>query len=114
MDGPAWAGWFAVKMVSEAALRGRSASPAALMKYIASVPTHFDGHKGWPLSFRGADHQLRQPLYVATTSPGAAPGYQDVPDLRALSEGGMAGNANRILDGLLGVPARACPQDDRK
>jgi ABC-type branched-subunit amino acid transport system substrate-binding protein len=112
MDGPAWAGWAAVKLASEAALRASSASPDAVVRYFESGPTQFDGHKGWPLSFRRGDHQLRQPLYVAaqgTRRANALPAYEDVPDLRALSSGGMGGNANRLLDALsAGAPTAAC------
>jgi ABC-type branched-subunit amino acid transport system substrate-binding protein len=63
MDGPAWAGWMAVKVLWEASLRARSTQPAALRAYLARGDTRFDGHKGWPLSFRAWDRQLRQPLY---------------------------------------------------
>ncbi|HEY0527847.1 MAG TPA: hypothetical protein VGD02_03390 [Gemmatimonadaceae bacterium] len=112
MDGAAWAGWVAVKIVSEAALRSRSASSDAIRQFLESPTTQFDGHKGWPLSFRQSDHQLRQPLYVAVPnngSRGAATTYQDVPDLRALNAGGMGGNAERLLDRLtVGSPASAC------
>jgi ABC transporter substrate binding protein (PQQ-dependent alcohol dehydrogenase system) len=107
MDGPAWAGWAAVKLASEAALRSRSVSPDAVVRYFESAPTQFDGHKGWPLSFRPTDHQLRQPLYVApaiTAGVADSSAYQDVPDLRALAAGGMAGNANSLLDRLSSSP----------
>jgi ABC-type branched-subunit amino acid transport system substrate-binding protein len=109
MDAAAWAGWMAVKIVSEAALRSRSASPGALLHFLDSPATQFDGHKGWPLSFRQSEHQLRQPLYVAIPNSGS-PGtftYQDVPDLRALNAGGMAGNAERLLDRLSANSAAA-------
>jgi ABC-type branched-subunit amino acid transport system substrate-binding protein len=102
MDGAAWAGWMTVKIVSEAALRSRSASSDAILRVLESPSTQFDGHKGWPLTFRQSDHQLRQPLYVAVTNTGSRRpiAYQDVPDLRALNAGGMAGNADRLLDRL--------------
>jgi ABC-type branched-subunit amino acid transport system substrate-binding protein len=64
MDGPAWAGWMAVKALWESSLRARAVRPAALATYLAAERTEFDGHKGWPLSFRPGDHQLRQPLYL--------------------------------------------------
>ena len=109
MDGPAWAGWAAVKMVAEAALRTHSSAPSSLTSYFESVPTQFDGHKGWPLSFRLSDHELRQPLYVRSETSEGATLYQDIPDLRALTGDGMAGNANRILDGLAaGTNTLAC------
>jgi hypothetical protein len=60
-----WAGWMAVKILWEATLRVADAAPEALRRYLRREDTRFDGHKGWPLSFRREDHQLRQPLYVA-------------------------------------------------
>ena len=63
MDGAAWAGWMAVKVLWEASLRSRSTEPAALRAYLERPATQFDGHKGRPLFFRSADHQLAQPLY---------------------------------------------------
>ena len=72
MDGAAWAGWAAVKFVAEAALRAHSASPPRLLAYLESPTTQFDGHKGWPLTFRFSDHQLRQPLYMVFTPASGA------------------------------------------
>lgn len=51
MNGDAWSGWIAVKLVVEAALC-RAPYEAA----------RTDGHRGMPLSF--AESFLRQPLYV--------------------------------------------------
>ena len=64
MTGTAWAGWVAVKIASEAALRHGGRLDAA-----ALAATAFDGHKGRPLPF-GADGRLRQPLYVVGVPPG--------------------------------------------
>jgi ABC transporter substrate binding protein (PQQ-dependent alcohol dehydrogenase system) len=64
MDGGAWAGWVAVKIAAEAALRAHSVKAGAILSYLETPSTTFDGHKGWPLSFRSWDHQLRQPLYA--------------------------------------------------
>jgi ABC-type branched-subunit amino acid transport system substrate-binding protein len=64
MDGAAWAGWVAVKMLAETSLRARSTEPRTLAARLSDEDTRFDGHKGWPLSFRPGDHQLRQPLYL--------------------------------------------------
>lgn len=89
MDASAWAGWFAVKVLWESALRARSADPAALRAWMARDAAQFDGHKGRPLSFRAWDHQLRQPLYVPgdgaaapVEAPRAPPGAEV--DSRAL------------------------------
>jgi len=70
MDSQGWVGWFAVKVLWESTLRARSATPGALLAFLRSAATQFDGHKGRPLSFRAWDGQLRQPLYVI--SPASA------------------------------------------
>ena len=110
MDGGAWAGWVAVKIASEAALRVRSANPKLIRAFLENPSTSFDGHKGWPLSFRSSDHQLRQPLYVGShTSPATAAGFRDVPQLNALSGGGGANaNAAQALDVLMPKSAPRC------
>jgi hypothetical protein len=107
MDGMAWAGWFAAKVASESALRVRSPQPAQLLAYLESPSTSFDGHKGWPLSFRLADHQLRQPLYIGIRS-GLSQGFafRDVPELREASAAGSGRptGLNLALDRLMGAP----------
>ena len=115
MDGSAWAGWAAVKFGAEAALRARSTSPARLLAYLESPTTQFDGHKGWPLTFRRSDHQLRQPLYLIAHAPGATGrlGVRDVPELHgtaALGGDTRTGRpSDRTLDSLISSPkARAC------
>jgi hypothetical protein len=135
MDGSAWAGWAAVKFVAEAALRTRSTDPSRLLAYLEAPDTQFDGHKGWPLSFRRADHQLRQPLYASTsTAPianggrsrteppaSAGPPLRAIPELRASTgpgasspgAGGAVSNgagSGSPLDALISAPDnRACP-----
>ena len=64
MTHAAWTNWFAVKALWEATLRARSTEAHALAAYLGAESTQFDGHKGRPLSFRTASHQLRQPVYV--------------------------------------------------
>jgi hypothetical protein len=114
MDGFAWAGWAAVKIATEAALRTRSTSPAKLLAYLESPTTQFDGHKGWSLKFRPADHQLRQPLYIAMISGAGGYRYSDVPELRDDSSLGGAANPGArtpygMLDSLLASPdSRTC------
>jgi ABC-type branched-subunit amino acid transport system substrate-binding protein len=114
MDGFAWAGWAAIKIATEGALRTRSTSPAKLVAYLESPATQFDGHKGWSLTFRLADHQLRQPLYIARLQGAGGYRYTDVPELRADSSLGAPGNPGsrapyRTLDSLMASPdARAC------
>jgi hypothetical protein len=63
MNGPAWAGWFAVKLVWESAARSRSGESRALAKYLQSTRAAFDGHKGELLRFTRDTHELQQPLY---------------------------------------------------
>jgi ABC-type branched-subunit amino acid transport system substrate-binding protein len=114
MDGFAWAGWAAVKIAAEAALRTRSTSPAKLLAYLESPATKFDGHKGWALTFTAADHQLRQPLYIATMQGAGGYKFRDIPELRDNSSAGAASNAGRLtpygtLDSLMASPgARPC------
>jgi ABC-type branched-subunit amino acid transport system substrate-binding protein len=62
-EGFVWANWAAVKLVMEGVLRSASTETAALVNYLESAPP-FDGYKGKSLTFRGWNHQLRQPLYV--------------------------------------------------
>jgi ABC-type branched-subunit amino acid transport system substrate-binding protein len=116
MDGGAWAGWAAVKFGAEAALRAHSAAPRQLLSYLESPATQFDGHKGWPLTFRVSDHQLRQPLYMVLAPAAGAvkPSIRDIPDLHAhllsnssSDRGGRA--SDHILDSLIASDARVCP-----
>lgn len=62
MDDAAWAGWAAVKLVSDRVARAPSAAPATLLADLR-LPLAFDGQKGIDLSFR-TNGQLRQPLLL--------------------------------------------------
>ncbi|HEX9782834.1 MAG TPA: hypothetical protein VGA56_08935 [Opitutaceae bacterium] len=62
MDDYAWAGWAAVKMVSDMVARRGPETPGALLGHLKS-DLAFDGQKGIDLSFR-ATGQLRQPLLL--------------------------------------------------
>jgi hypothetical protein len=64
MGSAEWAGWISVKIAWEAFLRSPANSSSAIADWLSRDATHFDGHKGAPLSFRSWDHQLRQPMYV--------------------------------------------------
>jgi ABC-type branched-subunit amino acid transport system substrate-binding protein len=102
MDGAAWAGWMAVKALWEASLRARSIDPMALRAYLERGATQLDGHKGWPLSFRAWDRQLRQPLYlVAGSAGGGTRVVAEVPERR-----GEEGSSRDLLD-RLGADASA-------
>ena len=100
MDAGAWAGWVAVKIVAEAALRARSGRADSILSYLESPAANFDGHKGWPLSFRLADHQLRQPFYIVSppTAGGAPVAVREIPEVSAMAEGDALAGANRALD----------------
>ncbi|MFN2563813.1 MAG: hypothetical protein ABR499_02215 [Gemmatimonadaceae bacterium] len=75
MDAAAWAGWMAMKILTEAALRARSTQAVDLTRYVARPAARFDGHKGEPLAFDRRTGELRQPLYVvAREIRGAEPG----------------------------------------
>ena len=115
MDGGAWAGWVAVKLAFEAALRAGSANPRLILSYLENPSTSFDGHKGWPLSFRSSDHQLRQPLYIASrTSSAATAVFRDVPQLSAISDAGSGDtNARQALDVLMPKSAPRCRWNHR-
>jgi hypothetical protein len=97
MNSEAWAAWFAVKILSEAALRTRSNEPFVILNYIRK--SEFDGHKGWPLTFRPEDHLLRQPLYIVSDV--------DSKVREELPNGGRSQtrSAAQVLDGVL--PPRA-------
>ena len=106
MDGSAWAGWVSVKIAAETALRAKSARPSALLAYLESPSTSFDGHKGWPLSFRSSDHQLRQPLYVVLSPASPGESITEVPALGTLASSGA--NANQLLDALMPSSTTQC------
>jgi len=59
MTDAAWKGWFAVKAIGEAAMRGGDDDRCAAIAALEA-----DGHKGEPLSFDPLTHLLKQPLYV--------------------------------------------------
>ncbi|HUQ20626.1 MAG TPA: hypothetical protein VM099_13510 [Gemmatimonadaceae bacterium] len=82
MTSHAWAGWFALKVAWETALRAQSSAPSALLGVLDKNGMQYDGHKGAPLSFRSWDHQLRQPLYAVERETVVA----ELPDIARNSE----------------------------
>ena len=92
MDDTAWAGWAAVKMVSDLVAREQTADPAALLAALRGKLA-FDGQKGSDLSFRD-NGQLRQPLLLEEDGKlvGEAPvrGVAAVDDLDSLGVVGCA------------------------
>lgn len=62
MTDDAWAGWLAVKVVTESVLRARTTDPAVLSEWLGGAAAIFDGHKGAPLRFNAA-RRLAHPRY---------------------------------------------------
>jgi ABC transporter substrate binding protein (PQQ-dependent alcohol dehydrogenase system) len=111
MDDAAWAGWAAVKTAWEAAMRGNAGDGAAIAAYLADGRAELDGQKGWPLSFRPWDRQLRQPLYLVSSGGNAAPG-RVVGEVPGGERGG--GDSAAALDVLgVGRAESACQRGGR-
>jgi ABC-type branched-subunit amino acid transport system substrate-binding protein len=105
MDDAAWAGWAALKVAWEAAMRGNAGDGAAIAAYLESERAEMDGQKGWPLSFRPWDHQLRQPLYLVSTAGGT--GGRVAGEVPGGERGG--GDSAAALDALgVGRAGSAC------
>jgi ABC transporter substrate binding protein (PQQ-dependent alcohol dehydrogenase system) len=85
-----WAGWFAMKVLWETSLKVAVPTAAAMTRYLDSDAARFDGHKGAALSFRGWDHQLRQPLYVVRVQASGTTPLAEEP--RPLSGGAATAN----------------------
>lgn len=69
MDGPAWAGFHAVKVLFDSASFSTSVDPEQIMAYMRSPNSVFDLHKLIGASFRPWNQQLRQPLYLVGIDP---------------------------------------------
>ncbi len=95
MDDGAWAGWAAVKLLSDSVARLGTAEPESLLDYIRTELA-FDGQKGIDMNFR-PNGQLRQPLFLVEGGKiaGEAP-VKDVVDIEDLDSLGSS----------------ACPQPD--
>jgi hypothetical protein len=68
MDGDAWAGWFAVKVAAESALRGVETQE----RLTDPDGPAFDGHKGVALRFDRSG-VLRQPVFIISAAAGPNP-----------------------------------------
>ena len=66
MNPEAWAAWVAVKAVTQSAARAGSLQLSAMQQFMLGSRLNLDGAKGEPMSFRPWDHQLRQPILLAT------------------------------------------------
>ena len=58
--------WLSLRMIGEAATRTQSADPAALRDFMLSPDFDVAGFKGQKLTVRDWDHQVRQPILLAT------------------------------------------------
>jgi ABC transporter substrate binding protein (PQQ-dependent alcohol dehydrogenase system) len=58
--------WLAVRAIGEAATRSHSAQFDHVKAYLLGKDFSLAGFKGVPLSFRPWDHQLRQPVLLAS------------------------------------------------
>ena len=69
--------WLAVRIIGEAATRTGSGDPARLREHILSPEFEVAGFKGQKLTIRDWDHQLRQPILLATPMVTASVSPQD-------------------------------------
>ena len=60
-----YAAWAAIRTLGEAVTRTNTNDPATLRDYILSDAFELAGFKGRPLTYRGWNGQLRQPIAVA-------------------------------------------------
>lgn len=61
-----WAAWLAVRALDDALRESGGTTTEAVDHYLLGPLMNIDGAKGPPLSFRAWDHQLRQPILLAT------------------------------------------------
>lgn len=66
MNDGIWASWVAVRAVAQAAARAGATSFEAMRNYLLGERMRLDGSKGSAMSFRAWNHQLRQPVLLAT------------------------------------------------
>jgi hypothetical protein len=87
MDDHAWAGWAAVKMLSDTVVRTQSGAGTELLEFM-KTRLRFDGQKGADMSFR-PNGQLRQPILLVEDGkivgeapvPGVSKGSDDLDSL---------------------------------
>ncbi|MGD9739398.1 MAG: ABC transporter substrate-binding protein [Bauldia sp.] len=63
-----WAAWTAVRAITQSALRTNSADYATLLDFVLSDRLTLDGVKASAMSVRPWDHQLRQPILLASSN----------------------------------------------
>lgn len=69
--------WIALRMLGEAATRTQSTDTAKLKDFMLSDKFEIAGFKGQKLTIRDWDHQLRQPILLATAAVTASVSPQD-------------------------------------
>lgn len=67
MEATDWAAWLAIRALGEAVERSGASDTGGVDAYLLGPRLELDGAKGPPLSFRAWDHQLRQPILLATS-----------------------------------------------
>jgi len=67
--GPAdWGAWVSVRGIVQAVLRSEATDYESVLAFLLSDAMNLDGAKASPLSVRSWDHQLRQPILLATNN----------------------------------------------
>lgn len=61
-----WAAWTAIRAITQGALRSQSTDYQAMLDFILGERMNLDGAKGFPMSVRPWDHQLRQAILLST------------------------------------------------
>jgi ABC transporter substrate binding protein (PQQ-dependent alcohol dehydrogenase system) len=61
-----FAGWAAVRALTQSVLRSRSTDYQPVLDYLLGDRLNLDGSKGYPMSVRPWDHQMRQPIVLTT------------------------------------------------
>ena len=63
-----WGAWISVRGVVQAVLRSGTTDYDSVLAFLLSSEMNLDGAKASPLSVRSWDHQLRQPILLATNN----------------------------------------------
>jgi ABC transporter substrate binding protein (PQQ-dependent alcohol dehydrogenase system) len=66
MDDTDWAAWAAVRAITQGALRSQSTEYGPMLEFILSDRMNLDGAKGFTMSVRPWDHQVRQVILLST------------------------------------------------
>jgi len=61
-----WSAWMAIKAIAEAMQRTGGTDFNAIKSYLTGSEIVLDGFKGYPLSFREWNNQLRQPVFLTS------------------------------------------------